>query len=110
MLVPRLEGGLPAQVEDFGWNIVVVVNVACPIVADFMIVEGHEEWVRRVRTLKISVGLVLGVAAPIVVERRDEWAGVLTDGGAVRAVLVDIVAIVKDERQFLVGEVAIGVI
>jgi hypothetical protein len=73
-----------------------------------MIVEGHEEGVRRVRTLQVGVALVLGVAAAIVVERRDERAGVLTDGGAVRAVFVDIVAIVEDERQLLVSEVAIG--
>ena len=60
------------------------------------------------RSLQIGIALVLGVAAAIVVERRDERAGVLTDSGAVRAVFVDIVPVVEDERQLLVGEVAIG--
>ena len=68
MLVPGLERGCRRKRKTSAAASVVIVDVSRPIVADLMIVEGHEEGVGGVGALQIGVGFVLGVAAAIVVE------------------------------------------
>ena len=109
MLVPGLEGRLPAKTEDLRRSVVIVIEVAGPIITNLMIVERHEEGMGGVGGLQVGVGFVLGIAPTIIVERRDQRARMLAGRRRrVRAIFINVVAVVEDELQLLVRHVAVS--
>src|SRR3546814_19783515 len=76
ILVPRLQRRIAPQREYLRAG-AVLIELARPIIVDLMVVERAGEGARRVRRLQGRIALVLGVAAPVVVDAADLAAAML---------------------------------
>jgi hypothetical protein len=111
VLVIGLQGDLPAEIEDLRGRAVLVL-LRGPVVIDLMVVPGAEPGGGGVAGLQVRVHLVLGVAAPVVIQRIDLSAQVRPGSarpgrGRCAAALVDVVAIAIDEVEVLLGDLPV---
>src|SRR3546814_16448241 len=84
-----------------------LIELARPIIVDLMVVERAGEGARRVRRLQGRIALVLGVAAPVVVDAVDLAADMLandrhtvclrTERG--RPAFINIIAVMEDQVE-----------
>lgn len=118
MFVIGLHGGLPAQAEYLGRR-AVLIGVACPVIVHLMVIGGDDPRHGGVGGLQVGVGLVLGVAATVFIKRIAFWpdmAAQRLEGAAVHfmhaalavGAFVNVIAIMKDKIDRLIGDIAPG--